>query len=254
MQPQIYIIPVVLQLAVTVFTMGATYGAVRLGLAHFKERMDRAEAKLDSLPTAFVPRTEVEQALGFIREAVDRTRSLVEAYFSAGRSIHAAADTSFPPLTPTTKETTMSTTPVVPAVKHGFFFNLMHEAETLFHDNAPAWVNGANAVLQIGIPFVQEAIDLDDPALAPVVDPVLGRLKIGMATLSLMAKQGGTHPTLLSTVQGLQTNLAQLEAAANIADPATKAKIAANVDLLASELQALEAMLPAASPTVTPTP
>lgn len=140
----------------------------------------------------------------------------------------------------------VSSTPAAP-VKHGFFFNLMHKVESLFH-SAPTWIEGVNGVLQFGIPVVQTVIDLDAPGLSLVVDPVLSQVKVGMATLALMAEQGGSHPTLLSTLQSVQANVKQLETVAHVNDPATQTKISANLNLLVSELANVEQMLQPKTP------
>jgi len=111
----------------------------------------------------------------------------------------------------------------------------------------PSWVNTVEADAQVAAPIAGSLVDIIDPALAPQVTLIENDFNALVKTLDTYK----TSPTAtnLQAVQAafaaVNANVAQLESAAQIKNPASQAKVAAVVQLLAQAVTEIAAVVPA---------
>jgi hypothetical protein len=125
-----------------------------------------------------------------------------------------------------------------------FFSKVEAELKELFV-KAPKWEATAAATLKFVAPLVETLLAFTDPAAAVVVDPLITKLQLAMATASVVLKDAGPVPTLQSSLTAITTNLTAIEAAAQIKDPATQAKFTAAVTVIGGEISAIISSIPA---------
>lgn len=95
------------------------------------------------------------------------------------------------------------------------------------------------------VPFIESLDALVLPEIAPVVNPILDKIKVGLgalATASTDATAGG-QANVKSILGSLTANASALEAAFQVKDPATAEKITAVVQLINGEAGAISAQL-----------
>jgi hypothetical protein len=108
-------------------------------------------------------------------------------------------------------------------------------------------VNTVEADAEVAAPIAGSLIDVIDPALAPLV----GLIENGFAALAktLDAFKASPTATNLQTVQAafaaVNTNVAQLESAAQIKNAATKTTVTEVVQLLSQAVAEIAALVPA---------
>ena len=124
------------------------------------------------------------------------------------------------------------------------FTKLFKKAPTVFHF--------AQTVIAFAAPIINQELDLNDPALMAVVDPIINEIKTGLATASAIAGDGTSATTLASTLSAVQQNLSQVLSLAQVKDPAVQAKFTSNVNLVIGELNAVIAMVNPPAQAVTP--
>lgn len=94
------------------------------------------------------------------------------------------------------------------------------------------------------VPFVEELDTLADPELAIIVNPILDRIKVGLAALATTIKASKT-PTGSANVQSIVSSLAAnataLETAFQVKDPASQQKVTSTLQLISGEIQAISA-------------
>lgn len=111
----------------------------------------------------------------------------------------------------------------------------------------PAWVNTVESDAEIAAPIAASLIDVVDPALAPVVTLVENGFNALVNTLDTY--QNSPTVTNLAAVQAafaaINTNVAQLESAAQIKNPSSQDKVTSIVQLLAQAVTEIAALVPA---------
>jgi hypothetical protein len=125
-----------------------------------------------------------------------------------------------------------------------FFTKVEAEFKELF-TKAPTWEATAATTLKYVAPLVETLLAFVDPAAAVIVDPLITKLQGAMATASVLLRAAGPTPTLQSSLTAITTNLAAIEAAAQIKDPATQAKFTAAVTTIGAEISAIISSVPA---------
>ncbi len=113
----------------------------------------------------------------------------------------------------------------------------------------PAWVNTVMADAQTAAPIAGSLVDVIDPSLGPLVTVIENGFTALVNTLNTYKAQ--PTATNLQAVQAafvaVDANVAQLESAAQIKNPATDAKITAIVQLLTQVVTEIGAQVPPAS-------
>ncbi len=131
-----------------------------------------------------------------------------------------------------------TTAVVVPVAQHSFFAKVKAELKKLF-THAPGWEASAAATLTYVAPMVETVVALVDPAVAPVVDGVIAKVQSAMAAAAVVIKDAGPKPTLVTYLNAIQSDLAQVESAAGIKDPVAAARLTALVGTITGEIQAI---------------
>jgi hypothetical protein len=117
----------------------------------------------------------------------------------------------------------------------------------------PAWVNTAESDAQVAIPIAASLVDVIDPALAPVVTLIEnGFIALSKALDTYKADLQANSPNTATDLRAVQaafeavnTNVAQLESAAQIKDPASQSTVTAVVALLTQAVTEIAALMPA---------
>jgi hypothetical protein len=125
-----------------------------------------------------------------------------------------------------------------------FFSKLKSEIVSMWKKAPAAEVALASGVNFI-VPFVEELDTLATPELAPIVNPILDKVKTGLSALSVTIKGVGSTVNVSTIASSITANLSGLEAAVQIKDPATATKINSIATLIAGEISAIVAALPA---------
>ena len=120
----------------------------------------------------------------------------------------------------------------------------------------PAWVSAVESDAEVAAPIAASLIDVIDPALAPVVTLVENGFNALVKTLD--AYKASPTATNLQAVQSafeaVNTNMAQLETAAQIKNAATKTTVSAVVQLLTQAVTEIAALVPPATASALPRP
>lgn len=121
----------------------------------------------------------------------------------------------------------------------------------------PAWVNTAEADAQVAVPIAASLIEVIDPALAPAVSLVENAFNALAKTLDTY--KASPTATNLQAVQAafaaVNTNVAQLESAAEIKNATTANTVTSVVQLLSQAVTEIAALVPpSASATLGVTP
>jgi hypothetical protein len=95
------------------------------------------------------------------------------------------------------------------------------------------------------VPFVEELDTLATPEIAPVVNPILDKIKTGLAALAVTITDSSPSgvANVKSILASINTNAASLEAAFQIKDPVTATKLSSIVTLITGEVSAIQAQL-----------
>jgi hypothetical protein len=105
-----------------------------------------------------------------------------------------------------------------------FFSVLKADIEKMWKKAPAIEVALASAVNDV-VPVVEKLDDVITPELAPELNPILDKIKVGISALKTTIEGAGSTPSLTSIVASVNNNLAALEAAAQVKDPETAAKI-----------------------------
>lgn len=107
-----------------------------------------------------------------------------------------------------------------------------------FYKSEPTIVQVVDSTIQyieIGLPIVLGVTG--GAALAGPIDAILNEAVSDLKVVSATIDDFGPSPSAASIIQGVQTELASLETAANITDPASKAKLQLIVNAVGSLYQ-----------------
>jgi len=111
----------------------------------------------------------------------------------------------------------------------------------------PAWVNTVEADAQVAAPIAASLIDVIDPSLAPLVSLIENGFSALVKTLD--AYKASPTPTNLQAVTAafaaVNSNVAQLESAAQIKNAATATTVTEVVQLLTQAVTEIAALVPA---------
>lgn len=133
-----------------------------------------------------------------------------------------------------------------------YFEKLGAEIEKLFK-KAPAIEVQISSDVNYVAPFVEELDTLADPELAPIVNPIIESIKVGLAALAVTIKdsspQGQTN--VASIMNSLATNATALESAFKVKDPNTQQKITGILQLISGEVSAIQTALAPPAPATT---
>lgn len=124
------------------------------------------------------------------------------------------------------------------------FFKKIESWVASIFKKAPSWETIAKSTILYVAPLLETIVALADPAAAPAVDAIVDKIKVGLAAASVTLSDAGPVPTLSTILASVNTNIGQLEAAAQIKDPATQAKLTATVNLISGEIQAILSAIP----------
>lgn len=126
-----------------------------------------------------------------------------------------------------------------------YFESLGSWLKSHFKKLPAAEVQVSSAVNYI-VPFIEELDTLADPAVAVLVNPILDRIKVGLAALATTIKASSTpagQANVQSIVASLAANAGALATAFQVKDPETQKKIASILTLVSGEVSAIQAQL-----------
>jgi hypothetical protein len=135
--------------------------------------------------------------------------------------------------------------------------NIFKEVENWFEKvftDAPAWEHVAITTLNVVTPPLQLALTLADPAAIPIVEPILNTIKMDLGTVVTTLNSAGATPTVGTLLTATQENLTALEAAADIKNPDSKAKLAEIIETAQVAIASVVLMIPQAVPPEAPPP
>lgn len=132
----------------------------------------------------------------------------------------------------------MGSAVTIAAVQVSFFGRVKAELKKLF-TRAPGWEASAAATLTYVAPMVETVVTLVDPAIAPVVDALIAKVQSAMAAAAVVIKAAGPAPTLVTYLNAVNNDLAQVESVAGVKDAATAAKLTALVATITEEVNAI---------------
>lgn len=95
-------------------------------------------------------------------------------------------------------------------------------------------------------PFIEELDTFVDPTLAPIINPIIDKIKTGLAALATTinaAKTPAGTTNLTSILASLVSNASALEAAFQVKDAATQTKATGIITLISGEFNAIQAQL-----------
>jgi hypothetical protein len=122
-----------------------------------------------------------------------------------------------------------------------FFEKIGSKLKSLFK-KLPSLEIQISSTINYCAPFIEELDTLVDPEFAPIVNPIIEKIKTGLAALSVTIQEatsssGKTNVKLI--VSSLNDNLSSLESAAQIKNPENAAKLTQIVKLVTGELSAI---------------
>ena len=109
----------------------------------------------------------------------------------------------------------------------------------------PAIAVKVSSVVNYVVPFIEELDVLVDPAVAPLVNPILDKLKVGLGALATTISDASPSGTanVKSILASLSSNSAALLSAFQVKDPATKDRATAVINLINGEVSAIQTQL-----------
>lgn len=119
-----------------------------------------------------------------------------------------------------------------------FFTRVKAELKKLFA-HVPGWEASASATLTYVAPLVETVVTLVDPGAAPLVDALIAKVQSAMAAAAVVIKSAGPTPTLVTYLNAINGDIAQVESAAGITDPASAAKLTALLGMITGEVNAI---------------
>ncbi len=109
--------------------------------------------------------------------------------------------------------------------------------------NLPSEVVQVSSAANYVVPFIEELDTMVDPELAPVINPILDKIKTGLAALVTTintAKTPSGTANLKSILASLVSNAASLESAFQVKDAATQQKATGLITLISGEFNAIQ--------------
>ena len=131
---------------------------------------------------------------------------------------------------------------IVPVAQLSFFAKVKAELKKLFM-HVRGWEASAAATLTYVAPLVETVVALVDPEAAPVVNALIAKVQSAMAAAAVVIKDAGPTPTLITYLNAVKGDLAQVEGVAGVKDPVTAAKLTALIGTITGEVEAILAEL-----------
>ena len=114
------------------------------------------------------------------------------------------------------------------------FFSKLKSAIESMWKKAPAIEVALASAINSLVPVIEGLDVIITPALAPVLNPILDKIKVGLSALKTTIQGAGSSPNVASIVTSINTNLTALVSAAQVKDPATAAKVQAVAAIVTS--------------------
>ena len=124
-----------------------------------------------------------------------------------------------------------------------FFSKLKAEIKAMWK-KAPAEEVALASGVSFIVPFVEQLDELATPELAPIINPILDKIKTGLSAFSVTIKGVGPVANIQTIASSITTNLTGLEQAVQIKDPATATKINGIATLISGEIAAVLSAIP----------
>jgi hypothetical protein len=119
-----------------------------------------------------------------------------------------------------------------------FFESLEANVESMWK-KAPSALVAISSAVNYVVPFVESLDGIVVGPEAAAFNLILDKVKTGLSALAVTASGVGNTASIGSIVTSVNTNLAALEAASQIKDPALLSKIQSVVTLVSGELSAI---------------
>ncbi len=119
-----------------------------------------------------------------------------------------------------------------------FFGRVRTELKKLF-THVPGWEASASATLTYVAPMVEAVVTLADPGAAPLVDALIEKVQSAMAAAAVVIKAAGPAPTLVTYLNAINGDIAQITSVAGLKDPASITKMTALLDTITGEVNAI---------------
>lgn len=143
---------------------------------------------------------------------------------------------------------------VAPTVHVSFWHRIEAEAEKLFHA-LPKWEVVAADAINVAAPITMTILAVEDPALVPVIQPIITTIQTKLATASVLINGLEKSTSLTSALADIQTNLSTILSLADVKNSNEADKITAQVTLLSSVIGSIQAAVgtPTAPGVISPT-
>lgn len=132
------------------------------------------------------------------------------------------------------------------------FFSKLKSAIVSMWKKAPAAEVALASSVNFIVPFVEELDVMATPELAPIINPILDKVKTGLSALAVTIKGVGPKVNITTIASSINSNLAALESAVQIKNPATATKINGISALITAEISAIVAEFTPAPATPAP--
>jgi hypothetical protein len=112
------------------------------------------------------------------------------------------------------------------------FFSALKADVIAMWKKAPSEEVALASAVNAAVPYIEEIDVLVVPELAPILNPILDKVKVGLSALKSTIQGAGSKASIPSIVASVNANLAALLSAAQVKDPATATKIATIVAIV----------------------
>jgi hypothetical protein len=99
---------------------------------------------------------------------------------------------------------------------------------------APAEEVALAAAVNAAVPYIEQIDTLVTPEFAPILNPILDKVKVGLSALKSTIQGAGSQASIPSIVASVNANLVALIPAAQVKDPATATKISEIVGIVSA--------------------
>jgi hypothetical protein len=112
------------------------------------------------------------------------------------------------------------------------FFSALKADVIAMWKKAPSEEVALASAVNAAVPYIEEIDVLVVPELAPILNPILDKVKVGLSALKSTIQGAGSKASIPSIVASINANLAALLSAVQVKDPATATKIATIVAIV----------------------
>ena len=127
------------------------------------------------------------------------------------------------------------------------FFQAVKADVIAMWKKAPAEEVVLASAVNAAVPYIEGIDSLLTPELAPILNPILDEVKVGLSALKSTIQGAGSSASIGSIVASINTNLTGLTAAAQVKDPATAAKIQSIAEIVMAAVTEIGASAPVAA-------